>query len=77
MHHLKSVKDVRSKIRTGNATFDEVKGATLRKQIPLCKSHHSLYHKGGLLGDEVKAISKYSANISSTLKSKPEVYEGK
>lgn len=75
MHHLRSVKDVRFKIRTGNSTFNEIKGGTLRKQIPLCQYHHTLYHKGELLGYEMKTISKYSSNLSSILKSKTEVNE--
>lgn len=37
MHHLRYVKDVRQKIRTGNATFGVWTGAFKRKQIPLCK----------------------------------------
>jgi hypothetical protein len=63
------------KIRTGNSTFNEIKGGTLRKQIPLCQYHHTLYHKGELLGYEMKTISKYSSNLSSILKSKTEVNE--
>jgi hypothetical protein len=60
MHHLRKVKDIRQKIRTGNSTFSEWTGAYLRKQIPLCKYHHSLYHKGELNHGDIKTISRFN-----------------
>jgi group II intron reverse transcriptase/maturase len=60
MHHLRSVKDVRAKMRTGNSTYALWLGATLRKQIPLCQYHHSLYHAGQLSASDLKEISRYS-----------------
>jgi len=59
MHHLRSVKDVRNKIKTGNNTFKIWLGAVARKQIPLCRYHHELYHKGDLLHSDIKRISEY------------------
>lgn len=63
MHHLRKVKDVRQKIRTGNITFAQWQGAVLRKQIPLCKYHHDLYHKGLLSHADLNVIGKYSKNM--------------
>ena len=62
MHHIRAVKDVRMKIRTGTSTFEEREGGFLRKQIPLCSYHHNLYHKGELFGYEMSAIKGYSEN---------------
>lgn len=53
MHHLRKVSDIRQKIRTGNVSFDQWKGAVMRKQIPLCHYHHQLYHKGELNHSEL------------------------
>lgn len=63
MHHLRKVSDVRQKIRTGNASFKQWEGAVLRKQIPLCKYHHNLYHKGHLSHADMTLMSKYSKNL--------------
>ena len=60
MHHLKSVKDVKQKIRNGNASFSAWKGAFLRKQIPLCSYHHDLYHGGKLNYADLKQISSFT-----------------
>lgn len=62
-HHLRKVKDVRQKIRTGNITFAQWQGAVLRKQIPLCQYHHDLYHKGLLSHADLNVMGKYSKNI--------------
>lgn len=63
MHHLRKVKDVRQKIRTGNITFAQWQGAVLRKQIPLCQYHHDLYHKGLLSHADLNVMGKYSKNM--------------
>jgi group II intron reverse transcriptase/maturase len=63
MHHLRKVKDVRQKIRTGNITFAEWQGAVLRKQVPLCQYHHRLYHQGLLNYADLTHISRYSNNL--------------
>jgi group II intron reverse transcriptase/maturase len=60
MHHLRSVKDVRGKMRTGNTTFEEWTGAMKIKQIPLCKYHHNLYHTGQLTHADIKEIKRYT-----------------
>ena len=61
MHHLRSVKDVRIKIRMGESTYEEREGAFRRKQVPLCKYHHSLYH-GELFAYEINTIRGYEGN---------------
>lgn len=59
MHHLRAVKDVRAKIRTGDTTWAQWKGAVLRKQIPLCKYHHGLLHTGNLNHNDMQIIARY------------------
>jgi len=59
MHHLRKAADVRNKIRTGNATWKQWVGAVARKQIPLCKYHHDVLHKGNLNHSDMQAIAKY------------------
>lgn len=63
MYYLKYVKDIRFKIRTKTPYFQQIVGGTLRKQIPLCQYHHNLYHKGELLGYEIKRFSEYCNNL--------------
>ena len=48
MHHLRKINNIRQKVRTGNITYAQWKGAVLRKQIPLCKPCHIKYHRGQL-----------------------------
>lgn len=59
MHHLRHAADVRNKIRTGNSTWAQWKGAVARKQIPLCKYHHDLLHKGMLNHSDMQMIARY------------------
>ena len=59
MHHLRNVADVRAKWRSGNTTFEERKGAMLRKQIPLCQYHHQLYHSGQLNYQDIQTIYRF------------------
>lgn len=66
MHHLKNVKDVRTKMTNRKVTFKKWIGATNRKQIPLCQYHHHLYHHGKLLSYELNQIAKYTGNMSTT-----------
>jgi group II intron reverse transcriptase/maturase len=63
MHHLRKVKNIRQKIRTGDSTFSEWKGAYLRKQIPLCSYHHRMYHKGELNYWDLNTIKKFTKGI--------------
>jgi group II intron reverse transcriptase/maturase len=58
MHHLRTVKNVRARMRTGNSTYQKWIGATQRKQIPLCSYHHHLYHDGMLSASDLREISK-------------------
>jgi len=60
MHHYRSIKNVRNRIKTGNRTFRMWQGAVKRKQIPLCQYHHNLYHNGELNFWDIKQISEYS-----------------
>lgn len=60
MHHLRSVKDIKQKIRTGNATFAEWSGAFKRKQVPLCSYHHDEYHNGNLNHSDLRHISNFT-----------------
>jgi hypothetical protein len=60
MHHIKSVKNIRTKYRAGNkVTYAELKGAIIRKQVPLCAYHHHLYHKGKLNYSDLAIIARY------------------
>lgn len=60
MHHLRTVKDVKAKIRTGDSTYAKWTGLFLRKQIPLCKYHHQLYHAGQLTAADLKELRRYA-----------------
>ena len=75
MHHLRSVKDVRAGMANHRSSFKEWIGASLRKQIPLCQYHHSLYHQGKLLNHELNLISKYSHNMTKDMDLKDIVLE--
>jgi hypothetical protein len=59
MHHLRGVKNVRAKIKTGLASYGEFVGAFQRKQIPLCTNHHRERHKGNLSREELTLLSQY------------------
>jgi group II intron reverse transcriptase/maturase len=65
MHHLRKAGDVRNKIRTGNITWAQWKGAVLRKQIPLCKYHHDLLHKGSLNHSDMQKLARYQGEGKS------------
>ena len=57
MHHLRSTKDVRKAV--GKTGFNKAVGAVLRKQIPLCASHHDKLHAGKLTMEEALKIKNY------------------
>ena len=59
MHHICKIADVRHKIRTGNATLNMIDSPYKRKQVPLCKYHHNLLHKGDLNHSDISKISRY------------------
>lgn len=56
VHHLRAVKDIRAKIRTGDSTYAEWKGGFLRKQVPLCSYHHRLLHRGQLNSLDMRTL---------------------
>ncbi|CAK9442414.1 unnamed protein product, partial (mitochondrion) [Lodderomyces beijingensis] len=60
MHHIRQVKDVRVKMRTGKSTYAQWVGAHLRKQVPLCAFHHKEYHAGNLSVFELKTIASFN-----------------
>ena len=60
MHHIRKVKDVRHKMRTGDSTYQQWVGVYLRKQVPLCSYHHDLLHGGDLNSSDLNQISRYS-----------------
>lgn len=60
MHHIRKVKDVRHKIRTGNSTYQEWVGTYNRKQVPLCGYHHDLLHAGDLTPFDMSTIRKFN-----------------
>jgi len=64
IHHIKSVKDVRVKIRT----YAQWVGAFHRKSIPLCKEHHLLLHAGNLSHEDIKRLSEYNGKIFNSKK---------
>jgi retron-type reverse transcriptase len=65
MHHLRKAADIRNKIRTGNITWAQWKGAVARKQIPLCRYHHELLHKGMLNHSDFQKIARYQGEDKS------------
>jgi retron-type reverse transcriptase len=64
-HHLRKAADVRNKIRTGNITWAQWKGAVARKQIPLCKYHHDMLHQGMLNHSDMQKIARYQGEGKS------------
>lgn len=60
MHHIRKVKDVRGKIRTGDSTYAQWVGAYRRKQVPLCAYHHDLLHKGNLNYSDMTIIRNFT-----------------
>lgn len=60
MHHIRKVKDVKNKIKTGNSTYAQWTGSYLRKQVPLCAYHHDLYHSGNLNYADMTKIRRYT-----------------
>lgn len=60
MHHIRQVKDVKNKIRTGNSTYQQWVGSFYRKQVPLCFYHHDLLHSGDLNYADMTKLRKYT-----------------
>ena len=60
MHHVRKVDDVRGLMRSGKTiSLAKWRGAINRKQIPICKFHHLLYHKGELTAADIRIIRNY------------------
>ena len=55
IHHIRSIKNVRVKTRT----YTQWVGGFQRKSIPLCKTHHMMYHAGKLSRTDIKKLSEY------------------
>jgi hypothetical protein len=68
MHHVKHIKDVKTKIRTGNSYYASWSGTFKITQIPCltgplgkpCGYHHSLYHNKGLTAADLAIIRKFN-----------------
>ena len=64
MHHLRQIKDLKSKYRQGNIDFWKLQLAVInRKQIPLCKEHHVSLHKGTLSDVEKEKLIESIKNF--------------
>lgn len=64
MHHLRAIKDLKSKYRKGKIDSWSLQlSAINRKQIPFCKEHHNVLHKGSLNNEErnklIEAIKEF------------------
>ena len=59
MHHIRTVKDVRAKWRSGNRTFEQWAGSVNRKQVPLCAYHHDCLHGERLNYQDMKRIAEF------------------
>lgn len=60
MHHIRTVNDVRGKmLAVGGTSYQKWQGGILRKQIPLCKYHHDLYHNNKLSPSDIAIIRKF------------------
>lgn len=60
MHHVRQVKDVKNKIRTGNSTYQQWVPRGTYLQVPLCVYHHDLYHSGDLNYVDMTKIRRYT-----------------
>ena len=60
MHHVRSIKDVRMRIRKGESSYEEIVGAMKRKQVPLCERHHKDLHNGKLTREEMLIVQGYN-----------------
>jgi len=65
MHHLRNIKDLKFKYRSGKQDFWKTQIAAInRKQIPLCKKHHVNFHRNSLTAEErdklIEAIKEYN-----------------
>jgi retron-type reverse transcriptase len=62
MHHIKSIKTIRSKIKEKKGNLFNLQLQALnRKQVPVCKAHHIKIHNNTLSTSD---LSKFNANIN-------------
>jgi len=59
MHHIRKVKDVRGRIRTGNNTYAKWVRAYKQKQVSLYAYHYDLLHREDLNYTNMKVICNY------------------
>jgi hypothetical protein len=53
MHHIRKVRDLKSKLRKKDTDFFSLQMAAInRKQVPLCAEHHKALHNNTLSHDE-------------------------
>lgn len=64
IHHIRGVKDVRGKYMAPDGrTYEQFKGAFLRKSIPLCRKHHMDYHAARLTAAEFARVAAYKGKM--------------
>jgi group II intron reverse transcriptase/maturase len=64
MHHVRQIRDLKSKYSRKSIDFWTLQMASInRKQIPLCKDHHSRLHKGTLTLEEARVLRDNIANF--------------
>lgn len=59
MHHVRKISNIRFKLSNYGYKSNLITSAMNRKQVPLCKYHHNILHKGGLGYWEIRRIIEY------------------
>jgi len=59
MHHVRKIGNIRSKIKQSGYSTNLIISAMNRKQVPLCRYHHMIMHKGELSYWEVRKVVNY------------------
>lgn len=63
MHHVRKIKDLKSRYDSGGIDFWTLQMAAInRKQIPLCKIHHLALHRGTLTHSERELLKEAIRN---------------
>ena len=62
MHHVRKVKDLKSKARGKMDFFTMQMSAINRKQVPLCSTHHKALHNNTLSASE-RELFKHNSNL--------------
>ena len=61
MHHVRKIKDLTSRYKDKKIDYwPQQMAAINRKQIPLCKAHHIVLHRGFLLPSEAEKLRESS-----------------